>query len=307
MPIIFRAMNKARIALVAGIVSISIFPILVKLGLTSGLISAFYRMAIAFVLLLPVVFLTKQWQKPTLKIALLSALCGVLFGADVAVWNIAIQESSATQATLLTNLSPIWVGVGAFFVLADKPKLNFWIGTLVALLGMVTIVGFQFFLEMKFDRAFLFGILSGIFYSWYFLTSKGVLDKINVPTFMLINLFASTIFLGVLNWVAGEAFYGFSNTAWLVLFIQALVCQLFAWFALNFAISKMRATRVSLSLLGQALLTTILAWYFLSEPITLQMLVGGLILLTGIGFTFISTPIPQLLKSKRGKRRLVKL
>lgn len=298
-------MKKARIALIAGIVSISIFPILVKLGLTSGLISAFYRMAIAFVLLVPVVFLTKQWKKPTLKIALLSALCGVLFGADVAVWNIAIQESSATQATLLTNLSPIWVGIGAFFVLADKPKLNFWLGTLVALLGMVTIVGFQFFLEMKFDRAFLFGILSGIFYSWYFLISKGVLDKTNVPTFMLINLFASSLFLGVLNLVAGEAFYGFSNVAWLVLFIQALVCQLFAWFALNFAISKMRATRVSLSLLGQALLTAILAWHFLSEPITVQMLVGGLILLTGIGFTFISTPIPQLLKTKRKKRKLV--
>jgi hypothetical protein len=33
--------------------------------------------------------------------------CGVLFASDVAAWNIAIQESSATQASLLTNLSPL--------------------------------------------------------------------------------------------------------------------------------------------------------------------------------------------------------
>jgi drug/metabolite transporter (DMT)-like permease len=48
----------------------------------------------------------------------------------------------------------------------------------------------------------------------------------------------------------------------------------------------MRATRVSLSLLSQAVITSILAWLFLEEQITLQMVFGGIILLLGIRITF---------------------
>jgi len=108
-------MKKERIALVVGVLCISIFPILVKLNLTPGVISAFYRMAVAAVCILPYVLLTKQFKITSKKTFFYAALCGVVFGLDVAVWNIAIQESTATQATLLTNLSPVWVGIGAFF------------------------------------------------------------------------------------------------------------------------------------------------------------------------------------------------
>ena len=142
---------KPRLALVFGILCISIFPILVKLKLTPGLISAFYRMAIAVSLLLPYVIITKKFTLPKTNILLLAILCGVLFASDVAVWNIAIQESSATQASLLTNLSPLWVGIISYVFLKTKPATNFWIGTTVALFGMAMLVGFQFFLKLDFD------------------------------------------------------------------------------------------------------------------------------------------------------------
>jgi drug/metabolite transporter (DMT)-like permease len=73
---------------------------------------------------------------------------------------------------------------------------------------------------------------------------------------------------------------------WFVLLIQAVVCQLMAWLSISFAIQHMRPTRVSLSLLGQAVLTSILAWFFLEEKITVNMIIGGLILLLGIRITF---------------------
>ena len=55
---------KPRLALVFGILCISIFPILIKLKLAPGLISAFYRMAIAVSLLLPYVLFTKKFKLP---------------------------------------------------------------------------------------------------------------------------------------------------------------------------------------------------------------------------------------------------
>ncbi len=283
-------MTKPRIALAIGIICISIFPILVKLNLTPGLISAFYRMAIASAILVPYVLITKQFKVTSKKTFFLSVICGVVFGLDVGVWNIAIQQSTATQATLLTNLSPVWVGIGAFLFLKDKPKRNFWIGTVVAIIGMVFLVGFDLFLNFDFNLAFIFGILSGMLYAVYMLTSKRILGEMEVLTFMMISLLSSVVALGSLSYVMGEPFSGFSNEGWLVLIIQGVVCQLLAWLLISFATKHMRATRVSVSLLGQAVLASILAWWLLDEVISAQMVIGGIILLLGIRLTFYDKP-----------------
>ncbi|PKH66865.1 EamA family transporter [Flavobacterium sp. ALD4] len=277
---------KPRLALAFGILCISIFPILVKLRLTPGLISAFYRMAISLSLLLPYVLITKKLKLPNKKILILAVLCGVLFASDVAVWNIAIQNSSATQASLLVNLAPLWVGIISYVFLNTKPATNFWIGTTVALFGMAMLVGFKFFLELDFDTAFLLAVLAGVLYSIYLLVSKKVLSQMDVLSFMTISLLVSTVYLAVFCVALDEPFSGFSNTGWFVLLVQALVCQLTAWLSISYATQHMRTTRVSLSLLGQAVLTSVLAWFFLDEKITLNMIIGGLILLLGIRITF---------------------
>ena len=277
---------KPKLVLAFGILCISIFPILIKLKLAPGLISAFYRMLIAVSLLLPYVLITKKFQLPEKKHLILAVICGVLFASDVAVWNIAIQESSATQASLLTNLSPLWVGIISYVFLKTKPATNFWIGTIVALFGMAMLVGFEFFLELNFDNAFILAVLSGIFYSIYLLVSKKALSNIDILSFMTISLTASSIYLAVVCVWMNEPFSGFSNSGWLVLVLQAVVCQLMAWLSVSYATQHMRPTRVSLSLLGQAVLTSILAWVFLDEKITFNMIIGGFILLLGIRITF---------------------
>ncbi|MCM4167151.1 4-amino-4-deoxy-L-arabinose-phosphoundecaprenol flippase subunit ArnE [Arenibacter antarcticus] len=289
-------MNKARIALAIGVICISIFPILVKLNLTPGVISAFYRMAIASSLIVPYVLISKKFNMPSKKLLFSAILCGVIFGADVAVWNVAIQESTATQATLLTNLSPVWVGIGAFFFLKDKPTSNFWIGTVVAIIGMILLVGLNTFINLDFDLAFCLAILSGMLYAVYMLLSKKILNEVDVVTFLTISVVSSAVGLGVLSYLIGEPFGGFSNAGWLVLVVQGVVCQLLAWLLISYATKYMRATRVSVSLLGQAVIASLLAWLFLEESISLQMIVGGFFLLFGIRITFYQK---QLLSKKR--------
>ena len=289
-------MKKAQIALAVGVGCISIFPILVKLNLTPGVISAFYRMAIASAFILPYVLFAKKFRKPSIKMFGLSMLCGIIFGADVAVWNVAIQQSTATQATLLTNLSPVWVGFGAFFFLKDKPTTNFWIGALVAILGMVLLVGIDTFVNLDFDLAFFFAILSGMLYSVYMLLSKNILTEVDVISFMTISVVSSSVFLGFFSFLIGEPFNGFSSSGWFVLLIQGIVCQLLAWLLISYATKHMRATRVSVSLLGQAVFASLLAWMFLDEAISLRMVIGGIILLFGIRITFYQR---QLLTWKR--------
>lgn len=213
-------------------------------------------------------------------------LCGICFGSDIAVWNIAIQQSSATQATLLTNLAPIWVGLGMFFFLPNKPNRNFWMGAVLAVIGMVVLIGYKTFYELKFDLGFAFGVLSGIFYAAYILLSKYVLNQLQPISFMTYSMLVSSIFLAIICLIFEQPFYGFSTTIWGVLMVQGILCQLIAWTLISYATQKMEANRVSLSLLSQALITSIFAWLFLKETISLQMIIGGAIILLGIRITF---------------------
>jgi drug/metabolite transporter (DMT)-like permease len=79
-------------------------------------------MAISLSLLLPCAHYKKL--KPNKQILILAVLCGVLFASDVAVWNIAIQNSSATQASLLVNLAPLWVGIISTYSLTQNQQLT---------------------------------------------------------------------------------------------------------------------------------------------------------------------------------------
>lgn len=279
-------MTKPRIALFIGILCISIFPVIVRMNLTSGLISAFYRMAIATAIILPFALYTKKLKLESIKMLLPMLACGILFASDIAVWNISIQNSSATQATLLTNLSPIWVGIFSLLFLSFRPRKSFWLGTLIALIGMTVFVGVDTILNLQLDFAFFLGVLSGVLYALYILVSKSVLEKLEVITFITYSMIFSTIFLLIINVAFGEQFFGFSNKAWISLFVQGIVCQLIAWLLISYSTQKMRATRVSLSLLSQAIFATILAAIFVNEKITNVQMIGSVIILAGIATTF---------------------
>ncbi|MCW4450680.1 DMT family transporter [Kaistella sp. BT6-1-3] len=286
-------MSKARIALFVGILCISIFPVIVRMNLTSGLISAFYRMAIAWVILFPIALYKGKLGFKNFKLMFLTGICGVLFASDIAVWNISIQHSSATQATLLTNLSPIWVGVFSFVFLNYRPRKSFWLGTCIALLGMMVFVGIDTIVEMNLDAAFFLGMLSGLLYALYILVSKTVLEKVEVITFIAYSMIFSTVFLFFVNLAFGEDFVGFSNEAWISLLVQGVVCQLIAWILISYATQHMRATRVSLSLLSQAIFAALLAAVFIGEKITPVQMLGSIIILAGIATTFYEKTKPE--------------
>jgi drug/metabolite transporter (DMT)-like permease len=284
-------MLNPRVSLLIGVIAISIFPVLVKWAPVSGISSAFYRMAIAVVFLLPYVLFKKQLQKPEASLWLPIFICGILFGSDIAIWNLSIHYSNATQATLLTNLSPVWVGIGSAIFLNDRPARQFWIGTIVALLGMVILMGLDTFTRMQFDKGFLMAVTSGLLYASYMIVSKRVLNRINIVSFMTYSMIISSVYLFIICLVMQQPLWNFTPTIWGVLSIQGLICQLLGWLTISYAVQKLDAQRVSLSLLSQSVATGLLAWIFINEKVSFQMIVGGIIILIGIGITFMKKKV----------------
>ncbi|OZI07418.1 EamA family transporter [Siphonobacter sp. BAB-5385] len=278
--------SSPRLSLFTGILCISIYPILIRITPVSGVTAAFYRLSIASLLLWPYILGRKQWKRETLRFWKPLVGCGLLFAADIASWNLSIQYSSATQASLLTNLSPIWVGLTSFLFLPQKPSPFFWIGAVVALTGLVLFMGLQLFTNLAFDRGFGLGLLSGICYAAYLMLSKKVLQNVNLLNFMACMTTVGSVFLLCFCVLGKQELGGFSTLVWESLLIQALVCQLLGWFSVSYALTHIPAQQVSISLLSQAVLTALLAWLLLGEQLSASMMLGGILLLTGIAITF---------------------
>lgn len=63
-----------------------------------------------------------------------------------------------------------------------------------------------------------------------------------------------------------------------------------AWLLISYATQHTHATRLSISLLGQAVLVSVLASWFLNEEVSVQLILGGIILLFGIRLIFMKNP-----------------
>ena len=96
----------------------------------------------------------------------------------------------------------------------------------------------------------------------------------------------SSVYLLLVCVVMKEPLWGFTPSIWGVLAVQGVVCQLLGWLTISYAVQKLDAQRVSLSLLSQAAVTGLLAWAFIGEAISLRMILGGMIILSGIAITF---------------------
>jgi len=65
---------------------------------------------------------------------------GIFFALDLAFYNTSILKTSAANATLLGNNTPIFVGLFAWLIFRQKPVLSFLAGLLLALSGAAVIV-----------------------------------------------------------------------------------------------------------------------------------------------------------------------
>jgi drug/metabolite transporter (DMT)-like permease len=110
--------GRAYFSLALGVFGIGWSAILVRWAGTPGLVSAFYRLAIATLVFVPWRIAARSRGNPATPVARESRrnaiIAGAFFAADLGFFNSAVMETSATNATLLGVNAPIFVALGAW-------------------------------------------------------------------------------------------------------------------------------------------------------------------------------------------------
>jgi len=268
-------------ALTFGVLCIGWSAIFVKLADVSGFASGFYRMAIASVLVIPL-WLNRSKKGLDFNSVKAAALCGLFFAFDIAVWNTSILLSKAAISTLLANLAPVWVGLGAIFIFKEKPKTIFWAGSFISIFGVIIIIGTSELLHTRINLGNMLAICASVFYAAYLLTTQRVRNKLDTVSFTAISMITSSLVLFVICLVSGVQMSGFSAKSWLSLAGLGIISQLGGWLAINWALGYIKSTAASVSLLAQSAVTALIAIPVLGEVLTFPEIVGAVIVLFGI-------------------------
>ena len=254
--------------------------IFIRWAAAPGVVSSFYRMAIATVLVAaPFVIGIYRRSWPPWSALRFAVLGGVLFAADIASWATGVVLSGATNPTLLANTAPLWVGLGALLIFRQRLTTAFWIGTVIALLGTGLVLGLE---QPDHALGSLLGLLAAVFYAGYFLVTQLGREKMDSLSYFWFAAASSAAVLLLLSWGTNQPLSGYPPTTYLVFVAMAVVTQILGYFSVSFALGYLPASIVAPTLLGQPVITAILAGVLLGEAFGLMQLLGGLTVLAGV-------------------------
>ncbi|MDD2413126.1 MAG: DMT family transporter [Bacteroidales bacterium] len=278
---LYNSPSLVYIALIFGIICIGFSAIFVKLANVPGSVSAFYRILVAAVAILPI-WIYKGTKVPPKRDLWLIFIGAFFFSLDLFLWNTAILLTSAATATLLANNAPVWVGLISLVVFRERLAPRFWYGLLVALVGLNVLIGLQSWATMQFNLGDVLSIVAGFFYALYLTFTLDSRKRIDTITFMTFSILFMVVILFFINLTLGNPFTGFTRQTWMSLVGLGLVSHFAGWVAINFALGHLKGANVSVTLLAQSVVTALVAIPILGEAITTNQIIGGILILGGI-------------------------
>jgi drug/metabolite transporter (DMT)-like permease len=275
---------RVYVMLALGIVCIALSAIFTHWSGTPGAVSAFYRVAIAAVVLTPLMARGVATGRVSLdrRVWALAAVAGIFFASDLALWGTALFVVPVATATLLANNAPIFVGLGALLLFRERLGKVYWLGLAVALAGMAVIAGHDVASDRSLGVGDLLALTAGISYAVYMLATQRIRARLDTLTSLWIPGVSGALFLLVFALATRQPLLGYSGRAYLALLAVGLISQVVGWLAINYALGHLPASVVSVTLLGQPVLTAVFAVPLLGQALSQTQLLGGAVALVGI-------------------------
>lgn len=272
---------RAYVALGLGVLCLAFSGIFISWANAPGAVAGFYRMGIATaVMALPFLRHLRSLGRLPRRAALLAIFGGLFFASDLVFWNTGVLISGATTPTLMGNTAPVWVGLGAFVFFRERLGRTFWLGLLVAMAGVVVILGIDAINQVGLGT--FFGLLAGVFYGAYFLVIQSSRRQLDSLTSFWLSAASATTILLLMSFVLRQPLTGYSSFTYLNFLGLGLIAQTAGHLAINYALGHLPASLVAPTLLAQPVLTAVLAGPLLQQYLSAPQMLGGLVVIAGV-------------------------
>lgn len=289
------------LVLIFGILAVSTASIFIRnaQGYAPSLVIAAYRLTLASLILAPVALTGRREELASLnrKSLSLGLISGFFLALHFGAWISSLEYTSVASSVVLVSTTPLWVALLSPFTLKERITRNVWMGMGLALIGGI-VVGLsdtcnwngsglvcppinEFFKADAFigDMLALAGALMG---AGYIVIGRKLRASMSLIGYIFIVYGMAAIVLIILMFSAGYSATGYPPVAYLWFLLLALIPQLLGHSSFNWALKYLSAAYVSISLLGEPIGSTILAYIILDEVPSNIKIFGAILILVGI-------------------------
>ena len=277
-------------AIAVAIVAVSFASIFIRLSESSPLVIAAYRLMFATIMVAPFALARQRQEISRLgrrDILLMVGIGGVL-AAHFALWitSLKVEGVSVASSVVLVTSHPILVAVVSHMVLKERVNSVTAAGIAIGLAGVTLIAVGDYGLSASTLGGDLLAFGGGIMAGVYLLAGRRFRQRISLLTYVFVVYASAAFFLIVAAFVTDDMRP--SGDLWreLGLFAaMALVSQIGGHTLYNWALKYVTAPVVSVSLVGEPIGASILAWLVLGEMPGILVAFGGLAAVCGIYLT----------------------
>lgn len=243
--------------------------------------AAFYRMLFSSLMLLPFLdYRSLVSLRTNTRYAI--GLSGVLLAFHFWLWFLSLDYTTVASSTLFVTSSPIFVLIGnaVFFKKRPTPKgLTF---ALVAVLGGMLVAAGDFQLGRDALIGDALALAAAILIAGYWLVGQHVRTEMKTNDYSFSVYIVATIVLGFMLLVRDTTFVAFETVNWWYFIALAFFPTLLGHNLFNYALARVSATVVSITILGEALWGMLFGFFFFEERLGPFQLIGAAVLLGGI-------------------------
>ncbi|OZT78754.1 EamA family transporter [Marinococcus halophilus] len=282
-------MNKSTaFLLVVSVVAISFAAIFVKWSDAPAAVLSMYRMYLASLFLLPFVWLNRHDVKNINKQEwVLFIFSGIFLGMHFALWFGSLKLTTVASSTIILALQPVVALAGGFLIYKEKVSVPQLVTISLSMLGVVVIgLGDLGRSSSTALLGNLLSFLSVIAVVVYLLIGQRVVKKVSHWLYSFIVFFVAGVSLHVFNAVSGVPVRGYSAEEWQI-FVLLAILPTIAHVIYNHLLNFINTSTISMTILGEPVGATILAFFILGEKVVALQVLGGLVVLFGVGLFLI--------------------
>ncbi len=272
------------LALISGVLAVSTGAIFAKLAEAPALVIAAYRVGLASLILAPIAW----WQARDELLGLekkdymLALLSGFFLALHFSTWISSLSYTSVANSVVLVNTNPLWVGILTPLISKDRLTLMTKIGIVISVIGGAIIGAGDFATGGQALWGDFLALLGSICAAVYLLLGRNLRRKLSLIAYVIICYGSAAIILWVLVIALGLQVVGFSSGTYAAFAGMALISQIIGHTSYNWALKWFSASLIAVSLLGEPIGATILAYIIFDETLTWTKLVGGSLILAAI-------------------------
>lgn len=272
------------IVVVIAVFAVSHGAIFARMAAAPALAIAAWRLSIAAAAV--AVILPWHWQSfraaMTRKAGLATLGASACLALHFATWISSLNDTSVSNSVILVNTSPIWVALFGWLSGAERPAPGTLVAIALAVAGaaIISLAGGQ--AGHGGARGDLLALAGGAAMGGYLLFARVARLEMPLVPYLFCCYTAAAIVLWAVALGSGATMSGYDAATWSALLGVAVIPQLIGHSSYNWSLRFLHPSTVSVTLLGEGVVGSALAFIYFGEAVPHATWLGGPLVLAAI-------------------------